>query len=88
MKACPTSNNNVFEINFFTVYLYVEIRGDFMENKFNWIAFLLAILVIAMFTGAAISIAEANLLMMGVFIFLGMIIMGFGIYRKTIRNRT
>ncbi|HLS35177.1 MAG TPA: DUF5325 family protein [Bacillota bacterium] len=53
-----------------------------MFRQINLLALLLATLVIISFIGAAISIAEENILAMILCILLGFLIMGYGIHRK------
>jgi len=58
-----------------------------MFKDLNLFALLLAFLVIAMFSGVGIFIAEKNFLAMTLCILLGFSIMGYGIYLKVKRNR-
>lgn len=57
-----------------------------MFKDLNFFALFLAFLVILMFIGAAISIAEHNILTMLICILLGGLIMSYGIFLKVKRN--
>lgn len=56
-------------------------------KNINYSALGLAILVIAMFTGVGIAIADQNIGAMLIFLILGCAIMGFGIFLK-VRQRS
>lgn len=57
-----------------------------MFKNLNFFALFLAFLVILMFIGAAISIAEHKIFLMIICLLLGSLIMAYGIFLKVNRN--